>query len=171
MGEPAPPGGSSGIGDHGSACCRIARTWLRRIDDGFHRGRGRAAPPAWIADRWRRGACPRTLHWCEVAEADELDDRLRAALARALWSARCDGLLAVRILAGHAPGAPGWQRVAPPVRDAIARRSGERIEIWDPAIAAWLSPPGPDDPAPSVRVAAADAGSLRWGAHTLASGG
>ncbi len=140
---------------HGARCCMLARTWLERIDATFHRGRAAVAPPAWIGHRFVIEGETRALHWCEIPDA-ALSDAAAAALARALWILRCDGVCAVQLAAG------------PVYREAAGRVHDERLEIWDCAAGVWVRPAGSATLA--VRVTGAGAASLRWGDQHVAAG-
>ncbi len=185
--EPALPGLQAGrqpteIADHGTRCCVVARTWLRCLDAGFHRGRAQEAPPGWIAQRWPRGATTPPLHWCEIPAARALSPGVSAALARELWSGRCEGLCAVELIehdrpGGTVAGGPAEQSATGPAGgalvydEAVGRERGDRLEIWRPRDGTWRRPPGGAGRVPlSLRVAGQAATILHWGEHRLARG-
>ena len=168
MAEPAPElatvvGGREPfeIADHGARCCVLARAWLEGLDATFHRGRARAAPPAWIAQRFAAGRPTprRTLHWCEIPQAGALDDAALAALGRELWRLRCDAIRAVQLVERSPGGGLAY-------REAIGRELDGRLEIWDGA--AWLRPGSAA--LVGLRVTGAGTELLLWGAHSLAAG-
>lgn len=174
--EPTP------IADHGADCCAVARAWLECFDSTLHRGRARAAPPAWIARRWSWGATDPPLHWCEIPEAGGLDCGTSAALARALWSRRCDGIRAVQLVERLAPhrtasGRRDELRAGPAgcelaYHEAVGLEQRERLEIWDCADCAWRRPAAHATTGAtlSLRVHGSRAPVLRWGGHSVTAG-
>jgi hypothetical protein len=170
------------IADHRADCCAVARAWLECLDSTLHRGRARRAPPAWIAQRWTWGASSRPLHWCEIPEAGALDRGTSAALARELWSRRCDGIRAVQLveqLAGQrATGCNRDGLGSTPTggvlayHEAIGREQRECLEIWDCTACAWRHPAVDASASATrcLRVHGASAEVLWWGEHRVIPG-
>jgi hypothetical protein len=170
------------IGDHRADCCVLARAWLQCLDSTFHRARARSAPPAWIAQRWRWGATSGPVHWCEIPQAGALDCGTSAALARELWSRRCEGIRAVQLveqLAAHRAATCDRDELRPDPRwgvlayhEAIGREQRGRLEIWDCADCAWRRPAihGTAGAMRGVRVDGARAAVLCWGEQRVARG-
>ena len=161
------------IEHHGEDCCVLAVSWLQGLDATFHRGRARAAAPAWVARRWARGATRPELHWCEIPQAPALSCAAAAAVGRDLWGGRCDGIRAVQLvelLSAHRAATRDREelRAAGPgellaYHEAVGRERDGSLEIWDCANGVWLRPPAAGrSPTVGVRVAGAPA-TLRWG--------
>jgi hypothetical protein len=115
------------------------------------------------------------LHWCEVAAARALGPDATAALARALWARRAEGIRAVQLVEVRAarPGELGDTAYGGELtyREAVGRERAGRLEIWDPADCAWLRqrPAGASGHVLSLRVGGSKT-ALRWGEHRLTAG-
>lgn len=181
----------STISDHGHACCRGARAWLRGADAANSYRGGIWHAPTWLRKQYEWGPVQWPIHWCSVPYMKKLDCGGLAAVAHRLYLAR--GQIAAPVqLALRYPdhAAEQWSRMWE--REGISARwitgrfcyhegcgiiDGEQMLLWDPTENKWLYPPlSPNDAFGSVvalRVAelgGAVPAKLHWGGTWLLSG-
>jgi hypothetical protein len=159
---------------------------LLGLDGSWHRGRGRDAPPAWIAERWNWGATVWPLHWCDIPDAETLDCGALAALCRALWSSRCEGILPVQLVQRYAAHdtihwvatwkrdqvETGWIDGDLAYHEIVGWERDGCLELWDSTDTAWLRPtaPGSYGCAVSLRAGSEGGRAMRWESHHLTAG-
>lgn len=176
---------ASDILDHGAACCRIARVWLRRMDASLLNGEDATTGPRWIRQRFKWGPSSWPIHWCEAVEKKVLDCGALAAISRELFASRGIESYATQFIQRYTADASAhWQAkwegdqdcLPHWIRDELIYHEGcaivteqGQLRVWDPTPAWWVKPRQFDGYGAvlALRVSSSGAQVLRWGDHTV----
>lgn len=143
------------LSHHGTACCDIAREWIRSMDFAQLNGADLTSGPRWLRARYDWGPSAWPMHWCEVVRRETIDCGAHAALSREAFAAR--GLIAFpaqlvqeysaeatdqwRQKWGNEQVSCHWLDGKHIYHEATALLVGDtELKIWDASSGSWLSP-------------------------------
>ena len=144
----------SELSDHGAACCRAARHWVRAMDFGQLNGDQLTSGPRWLRARFKWGPTRWPIHWCDVVKQKVIDCGVHSALAHEAFTAR--GLTAFRaqVVQRYSTDSVAQWRLKWQVEEAsdhwligdliyheanaLLMGDGE-IRIWDSSAGWWLN--------------------------------
>jgi hypothetical protein len=102
----------SAFSHHGKACCDVAREWVSSMDYAMLNGGDLATGPRWIRARYKWGASPWPMHWCEVVERKVIDCGAHAALAHEVFTSRGQTSFHAQFVQKYSPDATAQWRDA-----------------------------------------------------------
>jgi hypothetical protein len=178
----------SDLSDHGEACCRAARHWLRAMDFGQLNGGHLTSGPRWLRERFKWGPTRWPIHWCEAVKEKVIDCGVHSALAHEAFTARGLTAFRVQVVQRYSPDSVTqwrlkWQSENASdhwlIDDLIYHEANAlligpgEVRIWDSSAGWWLNErqtAGYGSVA-AVRVCADPAtdvgGVLNWGGNAL----